>query len=96
MSNASLGPAHVIQTGPFVVDLTNPLVNVDIVPASGAQFAIGNPANNSTTGISVFNTFSGFLTQLSAAGALGKIVAVGQYDGSHTFTATRVDIVTWQ
>jgi hypothetical protein len=96
MSNANLGPTHSVQTGPFSTDLTKPLTNVDIVPAANAQFVVGNPADNSTTGLLVFNTYSTFLTELASFAALEKIVAVGQYDGSHTFTATRIDIVTQQ
>jgi hypothetical protein len=96
MSNANLGPTHVVQTGPFSTDLTNPLTNVTIVPTSNAQFVYGDPADNSTTGLSVFNSYSAFLTQVSAAAALGKIVALGQYNATtHTFSATRIDIVTW-
>jgi hypothetical protein len=95
MSEANLGPTHVVYTGPFTTDLTNPRTNVTIVPTSTAQFVVGDPADNTSTGLLIFNTYSAFLTQLASSGPLGKIVAVGQYDGSHTFTASRIDLVTW-
>jgi hypothetical protein len=95
MSSANLGPTHVIQNGPFSIDLTNPLVNVTIVPAANAQFAVGDPADNTATGLFVFNTVTGLLGEMAKVGALGKVVATGTFDGNHTFTATRIDVVSW-
>lgn len=96
MANANLGTAHAVMSGPTSVDLTSPLVNVTIVPDSTLpnQFAIGNPAG----GISVFNSFSAFLTQLgtvlNGTNAVQKLAAVGHYDAaSGTFTAQRIDLV---
>lgn len=105
MADANLGTSHTVQTGPMYVhtaatttDLTSPLVNPTIVadPALTGQFAIGNPT--STTALSVFHTFAGYLTQintvLNGTNKLQKLVAVGKYDkASHIFTAYRIDIV---
>jgi hypothetical protein len=101
MSDPSLSTSHYIQTGPAyvqstltTVDLTNPLVNPKIVPASGAvTFVVGN---SSTTGYAVFHSYSAFQTALSTVlnntNKIQKLVAVGEWDGA-TFTASRIDIV---
>jgi hypothetical protein len=87
----------VIRTGPASVDLTSlpasPLITTVSVDPNTLQLAIGNVAN----GISVFNTASGFATQLAAAlngsTAVGKLVAVGRYDaGTNTFNASRINV----
>jgi hypothetical protein len=100
LSNPELGPTHEVLTGPYTFDLTTVGANVTIVPTATAQFSIGDPADNTVTGLLFFNSFSGFLTQLSTSltgNTLEKIVAVGTYDQtSNTFSATRVNIVTWQ
>jgi hypothetical protein len=98
MANANLGETHEILTGPFITVLTSPLPNIRIVPAASANFfAVGDPAINATIGIGVFNTYSGLLSALGGArhGAIEKIVAVGQFDGDQTFTATSINIVNW-
>jgi hypothetical protein len=66
------------------------------VGTSTGQFSIGNPS--STTGISVFNTFPSYLTQLgtviNGTNTIQKLVAVGHWDSAgNTFTASRIDIV---
>ena len=95
LSSPNLGPLHVIQTGPFTLDLTNPLVNVHVVPAANGRFSVGDPADNTATGIFSYNTFLGAAEKLNSVGPLGKIVATGSYDGAGTFTATTVDFVSW-
>jgi len=100
---ADVGSVHEVRTGPLTVDLTNPAVNVLIVPDTTKtdQLTIGNPATNSTSALFTFNEFGSFVTKLNSyfgAGSkttLAKIVAVGQYNATTgTFTAYRIDIVT--
>ncbi len=85
-----------VQTGPTILDLTTPAVNVTIVPDTSRtdQFAIGNVLN----GLAEFNSFASYLTKISSflngTNALQKLVAVGHYDAaSQTFTAYRIDMV---
>lgn len=64
-----------------------------ITISGGNQFAIGN----STNGISMFLTPSGFATDLTStlngSTSVYRVVAVGSYDSSsNTFTASRVDV----
>ncbi len=101
IDNASLGTTHFIQTGPTQIDLKNPDVSPTIVPAPAVtgQFAIGNPATS--TGISTFQSFASYLTQLNTVlngtNTVLKLVAVGTWDAStHTFTAYRIDMVQYQ
>ncbi|HET9391533.1 MAG TPA: hypothetical protein VFO44_17935 [Steroidobacteraceae bacterium] len=91
-----LGTSHVVQTGPFNLDLRELQVSPLIVPDPSVtgQFAIGNPS----TGINEFNSFSAFLTQiekvLNGTNALQKLVAIGHYDSATgTFKAYRIDLV---
>ena len=96
IANTHRGTAHVVQTGPASLDLTNPAVSPLIVPDAtiSGQFAIGNAAN----GVAEFNSFASFLTKISSTlngtNALQKLVAVGRYDAATgTFTAYRIDLV---
>jgi hypothetical protein len=105
MSDANLGTSHTVQMGPLYIastasttDLTNPKVNPKIVvdtTVNGA-FAIGNPS--STTGLSSFNSYASYLTQvttvLNGTNKIQKLVAVGKYDKTTgTFTAHRIDMI---
>jgi len=102
IDNASLGTSHAVLQGPTSIDLKALEVSPTIVADSAAdsshtgQFAIGNPA--STTGISVFNTSTSYLTQLNTSingtNTVLKLVAVGHLSSdSKTFTAYRINIV---
>jgi hypothetical protein len=96
IDSARVGSSHVVETGPVSLDLKALNVNPRIVPDTTrtGQFAIGNP----TTGLTEFNTFSAFSTQigklLNGSNALHKLVAIGHYDSADsTFTAYRIDLV---
>ena len=96
IGNSNLGTSHAVLTGPTSLDLTNPAVNVTIVPDGTVadQLAIGSPA----AGISVYKSFADFLTglgsTLNGTNAVQKLVAVGHFDQpSGTFTASRINLV---
>jgi hypothetical protein len=110
LSNANYS-AGVIRIGSESVDLksltASPLIAPQAPPAATPglppvflpAFAIGNLTSTAnTTAITVFNTFSAFLTQLPksivAATPALHFVATGTYDRVHnTFTASRIDVV---
>ncbi len=101
IDNAALGTTHFIQTGPSRIDLKNPNISPTIVPDPSAtgQFAIGNTATS--TGISLFNSFASYLTQintvLNGTNTIPKLVAVGKWDAAtNTFKAYRIDMVEYQ
>jgi len=103
--------AGVIRIGSESVDLkaltASPLIVPQAPPAATPglpsiflpAFAIGNLTSTaSTTAITVFNTFSAFVTQVPksivAATPALHFVATGTYDRVHnTFTASRIDVV---
>jgi hypothetical protein len=102
MSDANLGTSHVVQTGPPIltssyttIDLTNPVINPKIIPDPQitSQFTVGN---SSSTGYTVFHSYSGFQTQVSTVmngtNKFQKLVAVGKWDGAN-FTAYRIDLI---
>lgn len=110
LNNASYS-AGVIRIGSESVDLktltASPLIAPQAPPAATPglppiflpAFAIGNLTTTaSTTAITVFNTFSAFVTQLPksivAATPALHFVATGTYDRvGNTFTASRIDVV---
>jgi hypothetical protein len=103
--------AGVIRIGSESVDLkaltASPLIVPQPPPAATPglpsvflpAFAIGNLTSTvNTTAITVFNTFSAFVTQVPksivAATPALHFVAAGSYDRIHnTFTASRIDVV---
>lgn len=96
LQNTHLGTEHVIRTGPVSLDLTNPAVNVLVVPDPSIvnQLAVGNP----TAGLFEFNSFASYLTKLgttlNGTNAARAFVAVGHYDAAtQTFTAFSMDLV---
>jgi hypothetical protein len=99
IDNASLGPTHVVQTGPVALDLKAPEVNPTIVADTSGipgQFSIGNGA--SSTAVNVFHGFGDFVSHLGSVlngtNTVLKLVAVGKYDQSTAkFTAYRIDVV---
>lgn len=98
MSNPALGATHYIQTGPSLIDLTNPAVTPTIVPDPSitGQFAIGNPVTS--TGILMFNSFSSYVTQLGTSlngtNTILKLTATGKWNAAtNTFTAYRINMV---
>jgi hypothetical protein len=112
LANANLTSA-VIRIGSESIDLkaptsVSPLIVPQVPPPATAGlpavflplFAIGGPtpATTNTTGITVYNTFSTFVTQLPtsivAATPALHFVATGVYNrGSNTFTASSIDVV---
>jgi hypothetical protein len=110
LNNANYS-SGVIRVGSESIDLKSPgLVNPQIVPATPIgdaglpakflpSFAIGNLTSTAdTTAISVYNTFSSFVTQVPlsivAATPALHFVAAGVYNrGTNTFTASSIDVV---
>jgi hypothetical protein len=113
LNNTNYG-AGVIRIGSESIDLKSlaasplivPQVPPPVTPATAGlppvflpSFAIGGPtATANTTGITVYNTFSTFVTQLPtsivAATPALHFVATGVYNrSSNTFTASSVDVV---
>ena len=107
LSNAALGAIHEIRTGPAgpantgpgVRDLTalpaSPLITTVGADQSKLQLAIGSATLS--TGVSVFNSISGFATALSSTfkgtNKIYRLVAVGQYNtGTNTFVASRISV----
>jgi hypothetical protein len=102
--------AGTIRIGSESIDLKSlaatPLIVPQAAPAAGAlpsvflpAFAIGALTTTAgTTAVSVYNTFSTFVTQLPSAVVAATpalhFVATGVYNrGSNTFTASRIDVV---
>src|SRR6266480_4316553 len=107
LSNAALGSIHEIRTGPAgpantgpgVQDLTllpaSPLITTVGADQSKLQLAIGSATLS--TGVSVFNSMSGFASALSSTfkgtSKIYRLVAVGQYNtGTNTFVASRISV----
>lgn len=100
-----------ISVGSESIELKTLAVNPTIVPAATPaatpglpavflpSFAIGNLTSTAdTTGVTVYNTFSTFVTQLPlsivAATPAYQFVATGLYDrAANTFTATSINVV---
>jgi hypothetical protein len=85
---------------PLIVPQVPPPATAGLPAVFLPLFAIGGPtpATTNTTGITVYNTFSTFVTQLPtsivAATPALHFVATGVYNrGSNTFTASSIDVV---
>ncbi|HWG72269.1 MAG TPA: hypothetical protein VN692_22845 [Steroidobacteraceae bacterium] len=109
LANANYS-AGVIRIGSESIDLKSLTASPQIVPAATPPvtagvpaaflpgFAIGNLSAANTTSISVFNTFSDFVTQLPkslvAATPALNLVATGTFNRTaNTFTASSIDVV---
>jgi hypothetical protein len=102
LNNANLGTIHEIRTGPAALDLNtlssfpaSPLITTVGADQSKLQLAIGSASLS--TGVSVFNSSSGFAAALSSTfngtNKIYRLVAVGQYNiGTNTFVASRISV----
>jgi uncharacterized protein DUF4382 len=99
LNNAALGTLHEIRTGPATLDLktlpASPLITTVGVDQSKLQLAIGSATLS--TGVSVFNSISGFATAVSSTfngtNKIYRLVASGQYNsGTNTFVASRISV----
>jgi hypothetical protein len=102
LNNANLGTIHEIRTGPAALDLktlssfpASPLITTVGADQSRLQLAIGGASLS--TGVSVFNSISGFAAALSSTfngtHKIYRLVAVGQYNiGTNTFVASRISV----
>jgi hypothetical protein len=104
---ANVGNVHVIKIGPEILDLTKLMTPPKIAAgtAAGEVFTIGHAGKFK---VENFNTFSAFVSQLSAElsgtamGSMGTptvevVVATGQYDtAANVFTAARLAVVLSQ
>ena len=95
------GPTFLtIRTGPATLDLkslpASPLMTTTGADQSNLQLAIGS--TTLTSGISVFNSASGFASAVNSDFAAGtnkisRLVAYGQYDSvNNTFVAARISV----
>jgi sulfur transfer complex TusBCD TusB component (DsrH family) len=88
-----------LTASPLIVPQATPAATPGLPAVFLPAFAIGNlTATANTTGITVYNTFSTFVTQLPksivAATPALHFVATGVYNrGSNTFTASSIDVV---
>ena len=102
LNNANLGTIHEIRTGPAALELkklssfpASPLITTVGADQSKLQLAIGSASLS--TGVSVFNSISGFAAALSSTfngtNKIYRLVAVGQYNiGTNTFVASRISV----
>jgi hypothetical protein len=102
LNNAALGTIHEIRTGPVALDLkdpksfpASPLITTVGADQSKLQLAIGSATLS--TGVSVFNSISGFAAALSSTfngtNKIYRLVASGQYNsGTNTFVASRISV----
>ncbi len=99
LNNADLGTIHHIRTGPATLDLktlpASPLITTVGADQTRLQLAIGSASLS--TGVSVFNSISGFASALSSTftgtNKIYRLVAVGQYhSGTNTFVASRISV----
>ena len=99
LSNANLGSVHHIRTGPAVLDLkslpASPLITTVGADQSQLRLAIGS--TTLSTGISVFNSASGFASAVSSTfngtNKIYRLVAVGQLNAAaNTFVASRISV----
>jgi hypothetical protein len=101
---ASAGSSiHYIRTGPAMLDLTtlpaSPLITTVGADQSNLWLAVGSSAL--TTGISVFNSATGFATGLKSAlngtNRVFRLVAYGQYNiSTNTFVAARIYVALYE
>ena len=99
LNNATI---HEIRTGPAALELktlssfpASPLITTVGADQSKLQLAIGSASLS--TGVSVFNSSSGFAAALSSTfngtNKIYRLVAVGQYNiGTNTFVASRISV----
>jgi hypothetical protein len=102
LNNANLGTIHEIRTGPAALELktlssfpASPLITTVGADQSNLQLAIGSASLS--TGVSVFNSISGFAAALTSTfngtNKIYRLVAVGQYNiGTNTFVASRISV----
>ncbi|HEY0766702.1 MAG TPA: hypothetical protein VGD47_01985, partial [Steroidobacteraceae bacterium] len=99
LNNANLGTIHSIRTGPAALDLkslaASPLITTVGAAQSNLRLAIGSITPS--TGMSVFNSVTGFATALSSTfngtNKIYRLVAVGRYDSTtNTFVASRISV----
>jgi hypothetical protein len=99
LNNAALGTIHEIRTGPATLDLktlpASPLITTVGADQNNLKLAIGSA--KLATGVSVFNSISGFASALTATfngtNKIYRLVAVGQYNsGTNTFVASRISV----
>jgi hypothetical protein len=105
LSNADLGTIHHIRTGPLPIptagatlDLktlsASPLITTVGADQSKLQLAVGGQSLK--TGVSVFESVSGFVSALNStfpAHKIFRLVAVGQYNSAtNTFVAARISV----
>jgi hypothetical protein len=99
LNSPNLGTVHYIRTGPATLDLktlpASPLITTVGADQSNLQLAIG--LASLTTGVSVFNSISGFASALTSTfngtHKIYRLVAVGQYNsGTNTFVASRISV----
>jgi hypothetical protein len=99
LSNASLGTIHEIRTGPATLDLktlpASPLITTVGADQSKLELAIGSVTL--TTGVSVFNSISGFTAAVASTfngtNKIYRLIASGQYNsGTNTFVASRISV----
>jgi hypothetical protein len=102
LADADLGATHEIRTGPAILDLKSlpatPLITTTGADQSNLQLAIGS--TTLTSGISVFNSASGFASAVNSDFAAGtnkisRLVAYGQCNNPttcDTFVAARISV----
>ncbi len=99
LGNANLGTIHEIRTGPATLDLktlaTSPLITTTGADQGNLRLAIGS--TTLSTGISVFNSASGFGSAVSSAftgtNKIYRLVALGQFNvAANTFVASRISV----
>jgi hypothetical protein len=99
LNSPELGTVHYIRTGPATLDLktlpASPLITTVGADQNKLQLAIG--LASLATGVSVFNSSSGFASALTATfngtNKIYRLVAVGQYNsGTNTFVASRISV----
>ena len=102
LADADLGATHEIRTGPAPLDLktlpASPLITTTGADQSNLQLAIGSATL--TSGISVFNSASGFASAVNSDFAAGtnkisRLVAYGQCNNPttcDTFVASRISV----
>jgi hypothetical protein len=99
LNSPELGTVHYVRTGPATLDLkslpASPLITTVGADQSKLQLAVG--LASLATGVSVFNSSSGFASALTSTfngtNKIYRLVAVGQYNsGTNTFVASRISV----
>jgi hypothetical protein len=101
LNNAVLGTIHEIRTGPATTDLktlpASPPLLITTVGADQSKLQLAIGSATLSTGVSVFNSISGFVAALSSTfngtNKIFRLVASGQYNSStNTFIASRISV----